>query len=384
MKNKGYLILLFFFFLPYWMVAQYDSIYFDGMQRTFQLHLPTNYSSDSSLALIIAMHGGFGNGPQLETQSQLSDKADAENFIVVYPEGMPSLLNIRTWNAGVCCGFASDNNIDDVGFISALIDTLLADYAIDSQRIYATGMSNGGFMSYRLACELSDKIAAIAPVAASMTLSDCSESSGLPIIHFHSYLDSNIPYDGGYGDGVSSHYNPPLDSVLNSWASIDGCETYQDTLANSAEFTHVKWAQCDCSFSIEYYITQDGGHSWPGGNQSIIGDPTSEFINANDLMWDFFEQYTLGCNEALALEETPEEKRFIKIFPNPSTGTFILVGEEIKHVIVYNSNGQVFFNMEIHPSDMLNINLSGEAKGYYYVRIRFLEDQEEIIKVLLQ
>ena len=154
--------------------AQYDSIHFDGYNRTYLLHLPSGYSGMDSIPLVIAMHGGFGSADNLQNQSQLSIKADAENFIVVYPEGVKGgVLNIRTWNAGWCCGFASLLKINDVGFIDALLDTLINQYSIDTNRIYATGMSNGGFMSYRLACELSDRIAAIAPVASSMSLTSC-------------------------------------------------------------------------------------------------------------------------------------------------------------------------------------------------------------------
>ena len=144
--------------------AQADSINVGGLWRTFAVRLPSVYDGGSALPLVIAMHGGFGSGTQLETQSQLTTKAEQEGFIVVYPDGVASNLNIRTWNAGGCCGYAMNNDIDDVGFMNALLDTLQADFAIDTQRIYFTGMSNGGFMTYRVACELSERIAAIAPV----------------------------------------------------------------------------------------------------------------------------------------------------------------------------------------------------------------------------
>ncbi len=196
--------------------SQYDSIFFDGRYRTYLLHLPSGYNGNDPLAMIIAMHGGFGSAANLQNQSQLSVKADASNFIVVYPEGVKSPLKIRTWNAGWCCGWASRTNVNDVGFISALIDTLIEKYAVDAKRVYATGMSNGGFMAYRLACELPDKIAATAPVAASMSMTDCTPSRPVPVIHFHSYLDKNAPYPGGIGEGPSDHYNPPQDSVMNA------------------------------------------------------------------------------------------------------------------------------------------------------------------------
>jgi polyhydroxybutyrate depolymerase len=364
-------------------MAQYDSIMVDGLTRTFQMHFPPDYDGTIELPLIIAMHGGFGNGPQLENQSQISVKADEENFIVVYPEGVQGFLNIRTWNGGECCGYAVENNIDDVGFIDALLDSLQANYAIDSLRVYATGMSNGGFMAYRLACELSHRIAAIAPVAASMALDVCSPLNKVPIIHFHSYLDNNIPFEGGVGSGFSNHYNPPLDSVLNVWGEINNCELTNDTVSDLFEYTHIVWGDCECDYSIEYYITYDGGHSWPGG-QGLLGDPSSEFINANDLMWEFFQQYTLDCDLTLRLKETPFEKQKVKIFPNPTSGHFIIAGEKLSHITIYYPNGALYLDMEIHPSDLLNIDLSGEKPGTYFVQILFDENKREVLKIVLE
>ena len=165
--------------------AQYLGFSYDGYERTYLLHLPTGYDGIEPLPLIIAMHGGLGSADNLQSQSGLSNKADSENFIVVYPEGVKGgVLNVRTWNAGWCCGNSSSSNVDDVGFIDSLLDTLVDRYAIDTNRIYATGMSNGGFMSYRLACELSDRIAAIAPVSASMSVTGYIPSRPVPIIHF--------------------------------------------------------------------------------------------------------------------------------------------------------------------------------------------------------
>jgi len=383
MKAKRFLYICIFQLLSFLCQAQYDSLLFDGMQRTFLLHLPSDYSAMEALPLVVAMHGGFGSGANLENQSQLSVKADEEHFIVVYPEGVAGPLNIRTWNAGDCCGYAAANDIDDVGFINTLIDSLIAQYAIDTMQIYATGMSNGAFMSYRLACELSNKIAAIAPVSGSMALSECLPSQAVPIIHFHSYLDSNVPHNGGHGDGVSNHYNPPLDSVLTVWSAINGCNIVQDTLVNDSIYTHIIWDNCECNASIEYYITQDGGHSWPGGNATIIGDPVSN-LPANDLMWEFFQEHPLDCDDFLIIKETPVNKKLLKVFPNPTTGNFILVGKKIRHVIVYNFEGKEVFELEIHPSDMLNIDLAGEPIGNYFLKVHFSENKEEVVKIMLQ
>jgi polyhydroxybutyrate depolymerase len=367
------------------LAAQYDSIFVDGMSRTYLLHLPTGYDGSVELPMIIAMHGGFGSGPQLETQSLLSEKADEADFIVVYPEGVEGFLNIRTWNAGACCGYAVNNDIDDVGFISKLIDSLTNEIAVDEKRIYATGMSNGAFMAYRLACEISEKIAAIAPVAGTMNVDLCDPSRAIPIIQFHSFEDSNIPYLGGIGDGFSDHYNPPIDSVQNAWAIKNNCNIINDTLYEGTDFTHIRWSDCDCVYEQEFYITTDGGHSWPGGSGSGIGDPPSEFINANDLMWEFFQKYSLDCIPT-AIEEAFFLKSRLKIFPNPAVNFItIQIPLEISNegqLSVLDINGKVVFSKIVNENSN-EINLSSFPNGIYFIRFENREVSiiEKVIKL---
>ena len=362
--------------------AQYDSIPFGGYDRTYLIHLPTGYTGTTDLPLIIAMHGGFGNAYNLQNQSQLSVKADAENFIVVYPEGLEGgLLGISSWNAGWCCGWASNNNIDDVGFISALLDTLVAQYSIDTSRIYATGMSNGGFMAYRLACELSDRIAAIAPVAASMSMTTCTPQRPVPIISFHSYLDTNVPYDGGVGSGASGHYNSPQDSILNAWSAMNTCSTTNDTIINNSQFLHRKWSDCDCETEIEQHVTQDGGHSWPGGNQTMSGDPVSIFINANDLMWTFFQQYSLDCDPLSVIDPHIVNSK-VEIYPNPTSGLIKICSEinfEEINVSVYDITGEkVYENV-----GQKELDLSSLLTGTYliFIKIGNIIVSRKVIKI---
>ena len=365
-KMKTY-ILLSLVIISNGLFAQYDSIPFGDYDRTYLVHLPLGYTGDNHLPLVIAMHGGGGSALNMEEVSQLSIKADVENFIIVYPEGVKGgLLNIRTWNAGVCCGFASDHQIDDVGFINALLNHLVEQYAIDTNRIYATGMSNGGFMAYRLACELSDRIAAIAPVASSMTLDFCNPSRAVPIIHFHSYLDTHIPYLGGQGNGLSNHYNPPLDSVFTVWSNIDTCLNNHDTIINNSEFTLVKWANCSCETEIHYYITHDGGHSWPGGNSSFFGDPASEVINATDIMWAFFQMHSLHCSTSSIYSEFSNNT--IHIFPNPSHGIFRISkpsNHQLFEIVIFNSKGEEM----IKVFNQKEISIEHLPHGIYFVQI---------------
>lgn len=269
-----------------------ESIEVDGVARTYILNLPPVYYESSGFSLVIAMHGGGGSASQFESSSTLTKKADAAGFVVVYPEGTGA---INTWNAGTCCGSAVKNNIDDVKFISLLIDHLSAKYKINPKKVYATGHSNGGMMSYRLACELSNKIAAIAPNGCTMVVNeDCVPSRPVPVLHMHSRLDENVVYTGGYGNGISGVYCPPLDSVFNVWSVNNGCTSSPQVVVSNNAYTYTRWAPCNSNSSIHYYLTEDGGHGWPGG---LPGGPNSDTpstsINANDLLWEFFQQYQL-------------------------------------------------------------------------------------------
>ena len=348
--------------------AQTDSIAVGALQRTYTVRLPSAYDGSTPLPLVIAMHGGFGSGTQLENQSQLSVTAEQEGFIVVYPDGVPSPINIRTWNAGGCCGYAMNNTIDDVGFIDALLDTLQADFAIDPLRIYATGMSNGGFMSYRLACELSERISAIAPVAATMTIDECEPVRAMPVIALHSYLDTSVPYLGGIGDGVSNHYNSPMDSVQNAFALRANCTVLNDTIVDDAEMTVIRWHDCACGHEVITYMTQDGGHSWPGGLQTGgIGDPPSAVINANELMWDFFQQYTLDCIP-MDLPAQDVAHPMIYVFPQPAHGRVQITGPLLVEITVIDARGRMVHTQRSAPASSITCDLSALAPGRYALR----------------
>lgn len=274
-----------------------SSIAVDGRTRTYVLNLPPNYYDGADFSLVIGLHGGGGSGEQFERSSYLSDKANVSKFIAVYPDGVQGtgILKARTWNAGSCCDYASENNINDVKFISQLIDKLIVEYKINPKKVYVTGHSNGGMLAYRLACEIPNKIAAIAPNASTMVVKQpCNPSRPVPILHMHSLLDWNVPYSGGVGSGVSKHYNPPIDSVLNVWQQKNLCSQLEKVIQDNSSYRLAKWFDCLGNVSMHYYLTKDGGHSWPGGESgSLFGDDPSTVINANDLMWDFFQQHQL-------------------------------------------------------------------------------------------
>ena len=364
--------------------AQTDSFEHENRMRYYLEHLPPTYQEDSMYALIIAMHGGFGSGPQLEEQSQLSVTADEEGFIVVYPDGVASpLFGIRTWNAGGCCGYAMEQDIDDVGFIGRLIDTMIDRYSIDPDRIYSTGMSNGGFMSYRLACEMRGRIAAIAPVASSM-LTSCAPELAVPVVHFHSYMDENVPWYGGKGSGASNHYNPPLDSVMNVWAGFNACEVLNDTLRDENDYDHIAWRDCHCDADVNLYLSHDGGHSWPGGMGTVIGDPPSEVLDANALMWSFFQQHE-NCTNPVSGQYPVKTGEAIDIYPNPFANVMTVDCRDCRNnyeLQIYSIQGQLKKEGYVSFPAKTTIDCSGLPKGVYYFVLR--SGNSQIRRILIK
>lgn len=174
----------------------------DGYDRSYLLNLPPDFYDTSGFPLVIMLHGFAGTATQAERDYGVTDKGNAEHFMVVYPQGVGSdgRYHLRSWNAGNCCFVAQSDNINDVHYISSLIDYLVSNYKVDPKRVYVAGMSNGAMMAYTLACQLSDKIAAITSVSGTLiTSSPCKPSRPVPILEIHSSQDLKVPFNGGFG-----------------------------------------------------------------------------------------------------------------------------------------------------------------------------------------
>jgi polyhydroxybutyrate depolymerase len=272
----------------------YDSMIFDGVERTYFVHLPQNYNSTESYALIFAMHGGGSIGYQgVEAQSQLSELSDAENFIVVYPEGLEQ-IGFRTWNAGDCCPSATLLGTDDAGFINALLEKLKLELSINQKKVYATGFSNGGQLAYKLANRYPTKFAAVSAVAGVLQDFPFNPARKVPIIHFHSYQDTTAPYFGGFSDAPFITFEfPSVESTLLLIANNYNCNLIKQTIfSDSNAYDFFRYSDCDHNVQIELYVSQDGGHTWPGG-QAFATMPITNHFNASSLMWDFFQNYEL-------------------------------------------------------------------------------------------
>ncbi len=263
----------------------------DGIQRSYILYVPASYNSAKPVAVVLVFHGGTGNGERAVRRSGFNEVADQNGFIVVYPNGTSRLSNdiLLTWNGGTCCGFAQEKNVDDVGFVRAILTDLQSLATIDAKRIYATGMSNGGILSQRLACEAADVFAAVAPVSGTLNFSPCKPSQPISVIEFHGTGDQHIPYDGGAGP--QSLVNVDFASVQDSvgfWTSFNGCNSQPQTDSFN-DIQHEVWTGCAGSTSVELYRIIGGGHAWPGGQGGWAGsDQPTQTISASQLIWEFF------------------------------------------------------------------------------------------------
>lgn len=268
-----------------------------GRQRSYIVHLPPAYVPGQPVPLVLALHGGGGNARSNAVQTGFNAEADRNGFIVVHPNGTGErrpLLNalgrghFYTWNAGSCCGYAVQQQVDDVGFIRVLLTELQRDYSIDPRRIYASGLSNGGMMSYRLACELGDYFAAIGVVAAAQTVYQAAPTQPVSVIHIHGSADQNVTLPGGVGaKALDRTPKPPVQDALEFWARFNGCapaQTSQDGKVRRSIYSGGRNGS-----EVAFYLIEGGGHSWPGGERMLAAlDPPSTELDATALIWQFF------------------------------------------------------------------------------------------------
>jgi len=282
-----------------------------GLGRSYIVYVPPQASSANSLPVILNFHGAGSNAEQQQRYSGMDATADRDGFVAVYPNGTGRGTRALTWNAGGCCAYAERNKVDDVGFTRALLDDLATRVHIDRTRVYATGISNGGMMAFRLGVEASDRIAAIAPVEGALMIETSGPARPMPLMLFNSVDDRYVPYGGRFGRlGRIAHVTPypPVDEEIARWRKFDDCPVKaQDgpTLKggpgsadadNSA--TRYEWAPCAGGSKIVLWKLTGSGHVWPGATRSVfwLGRGTN-VINANDQMWQFFQDFSLPSNK---------------------------------------------------------------------------------------
>ena len=276
-----------------------------GRDRTFLVYVPagaatapgaTPDAKTPAQALLIALHGRFGTGSGMVRLADFRPLADREGIILVYPDGID-----RSWNDGRLKTPAHEKGIDDVAFIGHLMDYMITHYPVDSTRMYVTGMSNGGFMTSRLGCTLSQRIAAIAVVAASVDRDPpCTPALPLPVMYIHGTDDPIVPYEGGEIKRGSGAYIDSQQQALDRWSAVDGCDknprttTLRDSVGDGTTIKTSVYTNPSTGIEVVGITVVHGGHTWPGGwpylPKGLIGI-TSRNLDANEAIWAFFRKY---------------------------------------------------------------------------------------------
>jgi len=255
----------------------------DGQTRSYRVYRPAGLNG--SAPMVVMLHGGYGSASQAEATYGWDALADQDHFVVVYPDG-----ENYAWNGGGgCCGKPAANHVDDVAFITDVVHAVEAEIPIDTRRVYATGISNGGIMSYRMACDTT-LFAAIGPDSATL-MGSCDNPAPISVIHIHGTADTRIPYAGGQGNGSAEIDGPPVQTVVADWRKVDDCSPATSTTAGVVT-TSV--ATCPDGRSVELITIAGAGHQWPGSKgHGLAGklmhlDPPSHALDATTTIWAFF------------------------------------------------------------------------------------------------
>jgi len=238
----------------------------DGRTRTYRLYLPTERADDAPL--VLALHGGTGNGDQFARSSGYDGLAEANGFVVAYPDGTPTAMGPRNlvWNGGGCCAAAVAQDVDDVGFLTRLADELAEEHGLDAGRVLVVGHSNGAMMGLRLACEAADHVAAVAVQAGTVFLDECVPSRPVSVLDLHGTADRNLPIDGGVGDQslVGADFPPPRDGLTTIAAEL-GCAGTDDPTVRETDRPDVtveSWGPCAGGADVELIAVEGAPHAW--------------------------------------------------------------------------------------------------------------------------
>jgi polyhydroxybutyrate depolymerase len=349
---KKALSVIFLFLLVHAVMAQNFSFYFEGLLRTYRVFIPAVYNPDSIYPMVFNLHGLGSNAIEQEFYTGFDFVADTAGIIMVYPDGVDN-----TWNVYSLTG------VNDVGFISALIDTMESHYNIDPHRVYSTGMSMGGFMSYRLACELESRITAIASVAGLLVFSPCEPTRSVPVLQMHGTADPVVPYAG-------------VSSTIQFWVGKDNCPSTPvitnlpdiDTTDGST-VTVSYYGLCDDSTEVILYTIIGGEHTWPGADY-IIGI-TNQDINGSVEIWNFFKKYSLG--ESVIVNENFPLVPAINVYPNPLWNYAVIeitdcntMGYNLK---IFDLNGRVVRNFESNKTNRILFSRENLPSGIYMINL---------------
>lgn len=341
------------------------SFMFGGIVRDYILYVPALYNTSSTpVPLVLNLHGYTSNNQVQQAYGDFRPIADTANFLIVHPNGTVDNTNNRFWNM---FGLPQP---DDIGYLNALLDTLIKNYAIDTNRMYSTGLSNGGFMSYELACKLSPRIAAIASVAGSMIdvqQNTCTPSHPMPVMQIHGTADQTVAYTGVGGIIASKH----IDSLIQYWVKFNQCNptpviTNVPNIVTSDLCTaeHHVYQNGQQGSSVEFYKIIGGTHTWPGAFINV--GVTNMDFSASKEIWRFFSQYHL--NQFVTTIGQTKHDEHVQIYPNPSTGNFNIVFPNFHQALaeIFTLDGRLVQSVQLSQAST-SFNL--QASGMYVIRL---------------
>jgi polyhydroxybutyrate depolymerase len=275
------------------------AVVLDGDLRTYHLYVPDSLPKDEPVPLLVALHGGLGNGEQYRESSGFDGVAEANRFLVVFPDGSPvrAVPKGRVWNAGACCGRAAEgaDDVDDVAFLRAMIDQISDEYRVDPDRVFAAGHSNGAMMSYRLACEAADDVAAIGLQAGALVVDPCRPSRPVSVLAIHGTADRNVPIHGGKGDrSVNDQAYPDPHLATDAFVAADDCPGDPSTTTDpdNADITTRTWTGCADGTEVAFVEVEGANHAWMGHPSTSrvttnrIGPPYEDF-DSSLAIWAF-------------------------------------------------------------------------------------------------
>lgn len=361
---------LLFLLLSYTAFAQQminETFEFEGHTRYHRIILPDSFTNN--MPLVLNLHGYTSNGWQQMHYTGMNETADSNGFVLVYPNGLYDSYMMQFWDSSV-----DYEEVNDIGYISALIDSMSANYQIDESRVYVCGMSNGGAMAHQLACDLGEKIAAVASVTGTMNTTmydNCYPERAIPVMQIHGTEDIVFPYYGMTENWIMGT-TLPIDGVVAHWVWENWCWGMDSTNlpdidpTDLSTITKYTYSNCTDDVSVEFYKVNGGGHTWPNGLQIPWQPWTNRDINTNQVIWDFFNQFSLPTN---GTNTEDFEETTLSMAPNPSHfETTISHPSIMKHIRLLDLNGRVVLDKKIN-SGTHTIQTTSFSKGMYVVEI---------------
>jgi len=350
-----------------------------SLQRQYTVHLPPGFDDAAPTPVLLTLHGGGGTALSVQGFTRMNQVSNQKGFLAVYPQGFTETLSGFSWADGRGAG-ADEDGIDDVGFIDKLIDTLAADYNIDTRRVYVCGFSNGGFMSQRLACVLPERFAAVGGLGCSMDTSlfaNCDPSRPVPMIYVSGTADPFVPFEGGEMLGDVTPI-VPVDSAVQFWVDHNGCRTAQPVVAirdsvtdDNSTAQRFDFTDCDRGAEVRFFKLIGAGHTWAGVElpmQELILGETNEDIQASFELWKFFRQFSLDASTSTG--ERGLTKAAIRIFPNPASDRLTIRSDQAVHsVYVFDPMGRLvgrLIEADVNPV----MPLGNLAPGLYWVKVQ--------------